>query len=103
MNSSITINQTVPMYKLMQIPSDCQIKKLVRRILFGTHITCPRCRSRRIYKSEKRYRCHDCRRPFSLTSNTWLSNMKIPWEKFYLILWCWLNHIPITQTMKITE
>lgn len=91
------------MYKLKQIPSECQIKKLVRRILFGTHVHCPRCKGRRVAKSENRYRCRDCRRPFSLTSNTWLSNMKISWETFYLLLWCWTNHIPILQTMKMTS
>lgn len=91
------------MYKLKQIPSECQIKKLVRRILFGAHVHCPRCKGRRVAKSENRYRCRDCRRPFSLTSNTWLSNMKISYERFYLLLWCWVNAIPILQTMKMTE
>ena len=91
------------MYKLKQIPSECQIKKLVRKILFGTHMHCPRCKSRRVAKSENRYRCRDCRRPFSLTSNTWLANMKLSFETFYLLLWCWSNHIPILQTMKMTS
>ena len=29
--------------------------------------------------------------------------MKLPWETFYVLLWCWLNHIPILQTMKIAS
>ena len=91
------------MYQLKQIPSECQIKKIVRRILFGTHVHCPRCTSRKVYASENRYRCKECRRPFSITSNTWLSNMKISFECFYLLLWCWTNHIPILQTMKMTD
>lgn len=96
-------NESVSMYNLKQIPSDAQIKKLVRKILFGTHVHCPNCKGRRIYKSEKRYRCKDCRRPFSLTSNTWLNNMKLPWQDFYMLLWCWLNHLPLAQTMKMTD
>lgn len=91
------------MFNLRQIPSDCQIKKLVKRILFGTHLHCPNCKSRKVSKLEDRYRCRKCRKPFSLTSNTWLNNMKSSWQLFYLLLWCWLNHIPIIQTMKITE
>ena len=90
------------MYHLKQIPSEAKIKKIVRRILFGTHLYCPRCKSRSVYRSESRYRCRKCRRPFSLTSNTWLSNMKLPWQQFYTLLWCWLNHMPITQSIKIT-
>lgn len=95
-------NQSVPtMYTLKQIPSEAKIKRLVRKILFGSHTHCPRCKSRRVYRSEERYRCRKCRRPFSLTSNTWLSNMKLSWQEFYLILWCWLNDISIQQTERI--
>ena len=90
------------MYHLRQIPSEAKIKKIIRKILFSSHLHCPRCKSRSVYKSENRYRCRKCRRPFSLTSNTWLSNMKLPWEVFYTLLWCWLNHLPITQSIKIT-
>jgi len=28
--------------------------------------------------------------------------MKLPWQQFYTLLWCWLNHMPITQSIKIT-
>ena len=91
------------MYDLTQIPSEAKIKKLVRKILFGTHLRCPRCHSRNVCASENRYRCRLCRRPFSLTSHTWLSNMKLPWQTWYLLLWCWCNHLPITQTISITE
>lgn len=91
------------MYELRQIPSEAKIKKLIRKILFGTHLHCPRCRSRKIYQSENRYRCRRCRKPFSLTSQTWLSNMKLSWQTFYLLLWCWCNHLPITQSIKITN
>lgn len=102
MNEIISNHQSVPMYNLRQIPSDAQIKKLVRKILFRSHLHCPRCKSRQVYKSEERYRCRRCRRPFSLTSNTWLNNMKLSWQTFYLLLWCWLNHLPIKQTLKMT-
>jgi hypothetical protein len=29
--------------------------------------------------------------------------MKLPWPQFYTLLWCWLNHLPISQSIKITE
>lgn len=89
------------MYPLQQIPSEAQIKKLVRKILFGVHMHCPRCKSRKVVKSEERYRCKQCRRPFSLTSHTWLSNMKFSWQTFYAILWSWLNNISIQQTIAL--
>ena len=91
------------MYNLSFIPSETRIKKIVRKFVFGTHMHCPRCNSRKIQKSEERYRCKNCRKPFSLTSGTWLNNMKLPWQLFYLLLWCFLNHIPIIQTQKITK
>lgn len=101
----VTNNTTnpVPMYSLSFIPSETKIKKVVKKILFGTHLHCPRCKSRTVQKSEKRYRCKQCRRPFSLTSGTWLNNMKLPWQIFYLLLWNWVNHIPIVQTQTMTQ
>lgn len=89
------------MYPLKQIPSETQIKKPIRKIVSGSHLHCPRCQSRHVFKSENRYRCKRCHRPFSLTSHTWLNNLKLSWPMFYLLLWCWVNHLPIKQTIRM--
>lgn len=91
------------MYTLNQIPSDAQIRKFFRRILFGKNLFCPECRSRKVLKDRKRYRCRGCRGRFSLLSHTWLSNMKLPYQTFWLILWCWTCQIPIRQTVSIAK
>jgi len=90
------------MYNLKQIPTEAQIKKYIRRILFGKNIFCPKCKSQKIVWYEKRYRCKNCRLRFSLISHTWLKDMKIPFQKFWLILWCWNTQIPVKQTMALT-
>lgn len=91
------------MYQLNQIPTDAQIKKYLRRIIFGKNIFCPACRSRQIIRYENRYRCKRCRLKFSLLSHTWLSGMKLTYQKFWLVLWCWTNQVPVKQTMSLTE
>ncbi len=91
------------MYQLRQIPSEVQIKKYLRRIIFGKKVHCPRCRSRQIFKYENRYRCRICRLPFSLLSHTWLSSMKISYQKFWAILWCWTIQVPIRQAQALCE
>lgn len=91
------------MYELNQVPSEAQIKKYLRRILFGKNIFCPKCRSRQIYKYEQRYRCKKCRLKFTLISHTWLKGMKLSYQKFWLILWCWTNQIPVKQSMNLSE
>jgi len=55
---------------LNQIPSEAKIKKHLRKIIFGKNIFCPWCNSRKVYRSENRYRCRKCRKPFNLLSNT---------------------------------
>ena len=89
------------MYKLNQIPSEAQIRKYLRRIIFGKNVFCPACRSRRAFKYEGRYRCLDCRTKFSLTSHTWLSRMRINHGKFWLLLWCWTSQIPVKQAAEL--
>jgi transposase-like protein len=86
---------------LNQIPSEAQIKKQLRQIIFGKNITCPRCRSRRVFASENRYRCQKCRKPFSLFTGTWLEGMKLNLRTFYSLLWCWTQKIPVKQTHKL--
>jgi len=91
------------MYHLNQIPSEAQIKKYFRQILFGKNIFCPECRTRKVYSSEKRYFCSVCRKHFSLLSHTWLSSIKIPLQKFWLILWCWTIQIPVKQAEALCK
>jgi len=91
------------MYNLKQVPSKAQIKKYLRRVLFGKNVFCPSCRSRRIVKWGERYRCRECDERFSLLSHTWLANTKLPLPKFWVILWCWTIQIPVKQTENITE
>lgn len=91
------------MYQLRQIPSEAQIKKYIRRIIFGKNLFCPRCHSQKVIRYDRRYRCRPCRTKFSLTSHTWLKDMKIPLQQFWLILWCWTNQVPIKQSMKLAH
>lgn len=86
---------------LNQIPSEAQILKQIRQIRFRKNLCCPRCRSRKIYPSEGRYRCRKCRRPFTLLSGTWLEGIKLSLRTVYALLWCWTQKIPVQQTAKL--
>jgi hypothetical protein len=37
-----------------------------------------------------------------LLSHTWLHDLKIPLQKWWLILWCWTSQIPIKQATKLS-
>lgn len=91
------------MYHLNQIPSETQIGKYLRRIIFGKNIFCPACGSRSVVRYEQRYRCRQCREKFSLLSHTWLADMKLPYQMFWLILWCWTTQIPVKQAKALTK
>src|SRR3989344_5006934 len=91
------------MYHINQIPSDAQIRKYLRRILFGKNVFCPKCRSRKVVVYETRYRCLRCRRKFSLLSHTWLGHMRMPLQGFWFLLWAWTCAVPIKQTMALTH
>lgn len=91
------------MYVLKQVPSEAKIKKQLRQIIFGKNVFCPECRSQQIIKYESRYRCKRCRLKFSLISHTWLKSMRLSWQKFWLLLWCWQHKVPIQQSMDLTR
>jgi len=91
------------MYQFNQIPSEAQIQKQLRRIVFGKEVYCPVCKTRKVYKTQGRYRCRKCRMRFSLLSHTWLSHMRLPLQQFWLLLWCWTIQIPVKQCMKLSK
>ncbi len=86
---------------LRQIPSDVQIRKQVRQILYGKNLVCPRCHTRKVYASEDRYRCTACRQPFTLFTGTWLAGMKLSLRTWWCLLWCWTQAVPVLQTQKL--
>jgi transposase-like protein len=90
-------------YHLKQIPSEAKITKFLKKILFGDHLFCPECKSWDVVVFERRYRCKRCKIKFSVMSHTWLSNLKIPLQQFWLILWCWTNQIPVKQTQRLAS
>lgn len=89
------------MYHLKQIPTDAKIRKYLKAILFGKYVFCPNCRYKQINISQGRYWCRKCRRRFSLLSHTWLSEVKLPLQQFWLVLWCWTKQIPVKQTQEL--
>ena len=91
------------MYQFNQIPSEAQIRKYLRRIVFGKNIYCPECKSSHVYATQSRFRCRRCRIRFSLLSHTWLANLKLPLQQFWLVLWCWTVQIPVRQAVSLTK
>lgn len=87
---------------LHQIPTESKIRTDLKKILFGKRLFCPHCSSRSIKKYNNRYRCKVCRKPFSLTSVTWLKGMKLPLQTFWLLLWCWTKKVPLDQTVEVS-
>jgi len=83
---------------LAQLPSEAKIRTELRRIVYGAHLSCPRCRSRQVHRSEARYRCRRCRRPFTLLTGTWLESAKLALRTIWALLWCYTQQVPVKQT-----
>ena len=86
---------------LNQIPSEAQIRKQLKKVIFGKNFFCPSCHSRRVKSSEERYWCSSCRKHFSLFTGTWLSGIKLNLRTWYALLWCWTQKIPVLQSRKL--
>ena len=91
------------MYHLEQVPNEAQIRKYLRRIIYGKNMFCPECRSQKVVRYEERYRCTRCRCKFTLVSHTWLRGMKVSLGKFWLVLWCWTQKVPVLQAENLCQ
>lgn len=91
---------------LSQIPSEKQIRRDLKKIIFGARVKCPDC-GRQIHvvqlKANTKWRCTKCRNKFSLTSVTWLKGMKITVQHLWCLIWCWQKKLNIQQAMDLTQ
>lgn len=77
---------------LSQIPTEKQILRHLKKIIFGKKVVCPDCgRQCHVQEIEKNrlWRCKKCRNKFSITSVTWLKGMKITLKHLWCLVWCW--------------
>lgn len=90
---------------LRQIPGKVKIRTIFKRLIFGSHVHCPKCGSRslRRIKKEDRWRCNNCDLPFSIKSCSWLKGSKLSLEQIWLLLWCWQHKFTPENAMAETE
>ena len=91
---------------LSQIPTEKQILRQLKKIIFGPKVWCPDCgRKAYVQQLEKNrlWRCRKCRNKFSVTSITWLKGMKITVQHLWLLIWCWQRQLNIQQVKEVTK
>jgi transposase-like protein len=91
-------------HSLSQIPSEKQIAKHLKKVVFGKKVTCPGCH-RKMYvqeiKKNKLWRCSKCRNKFSLTSVNWLKGMKLSYSHLWALIWSWQNKMNVQQVQTL--
>lgn len=93
-------------HALSQIPTEKQILKHLKKIIYGNKVRCPDCgKQKHIVEIQKNrvWRCKKCRNKFSITSLSWLKGMKISVQHLWLLIWCWQNKINIQQVVSISK
>lgn len=95
-----------PSFQLSQIPTENQIARHLKSIVFGQHICCPKCKRHLcVIKDKKRrygYICNRCKTRFSLISKTWMRNMKISLKQLWILIWLWEAKLNIEQAVDLT-
>lgn len=86
---------------LERVPRDAKLRSVFIRSTFGKRLFCPRCGSSHIKRSEDRYRCPRCRKPFSLTSVSWLKGTKLSFQELWLLIDCWQRRIAFHTTSQV--
>lgn len=82
-------------------PSSAKIRSILREAVFGPRPFCPRCGSSKVFRTESRYRCPRCRRPFSIRSVSWLKGAKLSDRKLWILLVCWQRRIALGTATSV--
>lgn len=84
-------------------PSTARIRSCLKKIIYGTNISCSECHSYRVVRYGNRYRCRHCLARFSLLSPTFLSRCKLSLVQLWGVLWCFTQAVPVKQAQGITH
>jgi transposase-like protein len=91
---------------LSQFPSEKQVLKKLKKIIFGKKVKCPHCHLQNSIielKKNRLWRCRKCRKRFSITSVNWLKGMKISSLKLWIIVWCWQKKMDVIQAADLCQ
>ena len=94
------------LYRFLELfPTDKEAEAYITKLRWRGTITCPHCGSERISHCgvPQPYRCKDCRKHFSVRTNTVLAQSRIPFRKFLLAIYLMTTHkkgIPATQMAR---
>lgn len=78
-----------------------QTRKVFRHAKFPKRTTCLRCNSRQISAiSDGRFLCRKCHKLFSVLTGTYLSNIRIPLDQLYEILYWFVYEFTANKTAK---
>jgi transposase-like protein len=95
-----TINERiVPMNSLAELPSERQCHKQLFKIVWGDY-TCPGCSSS-VKFTDKYAWCRNCRKKYFVRSETWCKYSKLPFQKLWLLIWCWQRKKGVGATCDI--
>lgn len=91
---------------LSQIPSEKQIARMLKKIIFGKTVRCPDC-GRACYvqmlEKDRKWRCKKCRNKFSLISSTWLKGSKLSLQAIVSLVWCWQKQLNVEQAKSMLD
>lgn len=91
------------MNTILSLPSERTLKVKVCKLLFGRSnlVTCPYCQRTGCVRRNDQFQCRRCKRWWSLTSLTWMKGMKIRWQSFYGLVWCYTQKVPVDQAARL--
>ena len=86
---------------LERVPRDAKLRSIFTKNTFGPRVHCPRCGTSHVHRSEYRYRCPKCRKPFSVTSASMFKWAKVDFRTIWILIDCWQRRIAFNTTANI--
>ncbi|PIS31943.1 MAG: hypothetical protein COT41_00260 [Candidatus Portnoybacteria bacterium CG08_land_8_20_14_0_20_40_83] len=81
-----------------------QLLLLFKKAILGKRARCGYCGSFKVRRTkDNRFWCRKCRKRFSLKSASFLKGSRLPLDRIYCLLDCWLQEMPVKQTARLTN
>lgn len=89
------------MNSLANLPTERQCHKQLFTLTYGSS-RCPNCNHRLLFRSSYAW-CSKCRVKHSIKAATWLKHCNLPFQKIWLLIWCWQHHETVGGICRIAN
>lgn len=78
-------------------------EEFLEKMRWNGKVSCPFCKSKKVYKTKKAYKCAKCKKCFSAKVGTIFENTKLPLQKWFVAIYLSTSHKKGISSLQLSK